>query len=66
MPYLLPPERPGLQNVGRKRSAFRVSVGKPERMRLKRPRRRWKNNIKKDLTEMGWGHGLDRSGSGYG
>jgi hypothetical protein len=23
-----------------------------------------KDNIKLDLQEMGWGHGLDRSGSG--
>ena len=29
-----------------------------------RPRRRWEDNIKMDLREVGWGHGLDRSGSG--
>ena len=26
---------------------------------LGRPRRRWKDNIKTDLQEMGWGHELD-------
>jgi hypothetical protein len=30
-------------------------VGKPERKRpLGRPRRRWVNNIKMDLREIGW------------
>jgi hypothetical protein len=24
-----------------------------------RPRRRWEDNIKMDLQEVGWGHGLD-------
>jgi flagellar biosynthesis protein FlhB len=31
---------------------------------LGRPRRRWEDNIKMDLQEVGWGHGLDRYGSG--
>jgi hypothetical protein len=41
-------------------------VGKPEGRRpLERPRRRWEDNIKMDLQEVGWGgHGLDQSGSG--
>jgi hypothetical protein len=40
-------------------------VGKPEGSRpLGKPRRRLKDNIKMDLQEVGWGHGLDRSGSG--
>jgi hypothetical protein len=31
-------------------------VGKPEGKRpLRRPRRRWVNNIKMDLREIGWG-----------
>jgi hypothetical protein len=31
-------------------------VGKPEgRRRLGRPRRRWVNNIRMDLLEVGWG-----------
>jgi len=35
-------------------------VGKPEVKRpLRRPRRRWEDNIKTDLQEVGWGHGLD-------
>jgi len=34
-----------------------VLVGKPEGMRpLGRPRRRWEDNIKMDLQEVGWGH----------
>jgi len=35
---------------------YRVLVGKPERMRpLGRPRRRWEDNIKMDLREVGCG-----------
>jgi hypothetical protein len=35
-------------------------VGKPEgRISLERPRRRWEDNIKIDLREVGCGHGLD-------
>jgi hypothetical protein len=46
--------------MGERRGAYRVLVGKPEGRRpLGRPRRRWKNNIKMDLREVGWGHGLD-------
>jgi hypothetical protein len=31
-------------------------VGKPERIRLlRRPRRRWVNNIRMDLVDVGWG-----------
>jgi len=45
---------------------YRVLVGKPEGKRpLGRPRRRWKDNIKMDLQEVGcWGYGLDGAGSG--
>jgi hypothetical protein len=40
--------------MGERRGAYRVLVGKPERRRpLRRPRRRWKGNIKMDLREMG-------------
>jgi hypothetical protein len=36
------------------RSVYRVLVGRPEGKRsLKRPRRRWKGNIKMDLREIG-------------
>ena len=40
-------------------------MGKPEGKRpLGRPRRRWEDNIKMDIQEMGCGrHGLDRIGS---
>jgi hypothetical protein len=41
---------------GRKRNAYRILVGKPEGMRpLGRPRRRWEDNIRMDLREIGWG-----------
>jgi predicted metal-dependent hydrolase len=47
------------------RGAYRALVGKPEGRRpLGRPRRRWEDNIKMDLREVGWGNGLDQSGSG--
>jgi hypothetical protein len=38
-----------------KRNAYRILVGKPEGKRpLERPRRRWVDNIKIDLREIGW------------
>jgi hypothetical protein len=38
-----------------KRNAYRILVGKPEEKRpLGRPRRRWVDNIKMELTEIGW------------
>jgi len=38
------------------RGVYRVSVGKPEGKRpLGRPRRRWEDNIKMDLQEVGCG-----------
>jgi hypothetical protein len=37
------------------RTAYRILVGKPEGKRpLGRPRRRWVDNIKMDLREIGW------------
>ena len=37
-----------------RRGVYRVLVGKPEGKRpLERPRRRWKDNIKMDLQEVG-------------
>jgi hypothetical protein len=37
------------------RGLYRVSEGKPEGKRqLGRPRRRWEDNIKLDLLDMGW------------
>jgi hypothetical protein len=39
----------------KKRNAYILLVGKQEGTRpLGRPRRRWVNNIKMDLEEMGW------------
>jgi hypothetical protein len=39
----------------KKRNAYRLLVGKPEGKRpLGRPRRRWVDNIKMDLLEIGW------------
>jgi hypothetical protein len=41
--------------VGEKRGAYRALVGKREGRRpLGRPRRRWEDNIKTDLREVGW------------
>jgi hypothetical protein len=42
--------------MGEKRNAYRLLAGKPEGNRpLGRPRRRWVDNIRMDLGEMGWG-----------
>jgi hypothetical protein len=41
-------------SIGEGRGVYRVSVGRPEGKRpLGRPRHRWKNNIKMELTETG-------------
>jgi hypothetical protein len=38
-----------------KRNSYRILVRKPEGKRpLRRPRRRWVDNIKMDLREIGW------------
>jgi hypothetical protein len=45
--------------MGEKRNAYRILVGMPEGKRpLRSPRRRWVDNIKMDLREIGW-HGMD-------
>jgi hypothetical protein len=42
--------------MGEKLNAYRLLVGKPEGKRpLRRPRRRWVDNIRMDLGEVGWG-----------
>ena len=42
--------------MGEGRGVHRVLVGKPERKRpLERPSRRWEDNIKMDLWEVGGG-----------
>ena len=44
-----------------------VLVGKPEGKRtLGRSRRRWENNIKVNLQDVGWDNGLDWFGSEQG
>jgi hypothetical protein len=46
--------------MGEKRGAYRILVGRREGRRpFRRPRRRWDDNIKMNLQEVGWGHGLD-------
>jgi hypothetical protein len=41
---------------GEKRNVYRLLAGKPEGKRpLGRPRRRWMDNIKMDVAEVGWG-----------
>jgi hypothetical protein len=40
---------------GEKMNAYRILVGMPEGKRPpERPRRRWMDNIKMDLREIGW------------
>jgi hypothetical protein len=42
--------------MGGRRAAYRALVGKPEgTIPLERHRRRWEDNIKMDLREIGWG-----------
>jgi len=46
--------------MGERRWAYRVLVGRHEGKRsLGRPRRRWEDNIKMDLQDVGYG-GMDR------
>jgi hypothetical protein len=45
--------------MGEKRNAYRILVGKSERKRpLGKSKRRWKDNVRMDLREIGWG-GVD-------
>jgi hypothetical protein len=42
--------------MGEMMNAYRLLVGKPEGRRpLGRPRRRWLDNIRMDVVEVGWG-----------
>jgi hypothetical protein len=42
--------------MGKKRTAYRILVGKPEGKRsLGTPRRRWMDDIKMDIREKEWG-----------
>jgi hypothetical protein len=41
--------------MGQKRNAYRILVGNPEgKIPLGRPRRRWVDNIKMNLRDIGW------------
>ena len=45
-----------LERMGERRGVYRVLVGKPEGKRpLGRPKRRWEDNVKVDLQEVGCG-----------
>jgi hypothetical protein len=45
--------------MGKKRNAYRILMRKPEGKRpLGIPRRRWEDNIRMDLIQIGWG-GMD-------
>jgi hypothetical protein len=43
--------------MGEGRDAYRILVGRSERRPFGRPRRRWEDNVKMDLQEVGWGGG---------
>jgi hypothetical protein len=45
-----------IERIGQKRNSYRILVVKPEGKRpLERRRRRWKDKIKVDLRDTGWG-----------
>jgi len=45
-----------MSKYGERRDVYRVFVGKVKGKRqLGRPRRRWEDNMKMDLQEVGWG-----------
>jgi hypothetical protein len=51
--------RCGACSTNGKKNAYRILVGKPEgKIPLGRLRRRWVDNIKMDLRDMGW-YGVD-------
>jgi hypothetical protein len=51
--------------MGEEKKEYKVLVGMLEGKRpLKRPRHRWEGVIRMDLTELGWGCGVDPVGSG--
>jgi hypothetical protein len=41
--------------LGEMRNAYSLLVRKPEGKRPRRPRRKWVDNIKMDLLDIGWG-----------
>jgi hypothetical protein len=45
-----------IARMGEKRNSYRLLVGKPEGRRpLETRRRRWLDNIRMDILELGWG-----------
>jgi len=61
LPYQIEKNEMGgaCSTYGGRRGAYRVLVGKPEgNGPLGRPRR-WDDNVKMDLQNVGWGLGLD-------
>jgi len=51
--------------MGERIDAYRVLMGRPDGNRpLGRSSRRWDDNIKMVLEELGWEYGLDSSSSG--
>jgi hypothetical protein len=52
--------------IWEKRNAYRALVGKPEGNRPRQWHRPvWEDNIKINLTKIGWGYGFDSSDSEY-
>ena len=46
-----------MARMGKERGVYRVLLGKPDGRRpLGRPRRRWVDNIRMDLQQVGYGH----------
>jgi hypothetical protein len=43
---------------GEKRNSYRILMGNQKERPLRKPRRRWEDNIRMDLRETGWG-GMD-------
>ena len=44
-----------MARVEKRRGAYKILVGKPERKRpLGRPKRRWEDSIKMDIQDVGW------------
>ena len=53
-----------IEHIDERRGAHRISVGRPYgKIPIGRPRCSCENIIKMDLQAVGWGHGLNCSGS---
>ena len=57
-----------ITRMGERKWTYKILTGRPEGRRPRgKQRRKWEDNIKMDLQELGWGgHGLDWSGSIWG